>query len=253
MRYALDDLTTRNRIEAEHGLQGFCDICEEQLIPRHGLIYKPHWAHKTLEDCDRWAEGETDWHLKWKERIASQDKNRVEVRMGNHRADVVARDGTVIELQHSSIDIPTIQERQDFYQKLVWVLDCKHYTDANLNHDVDTYIEFTPGQNNSYQKFYWKYPKRAFNYYSTARFQKEFFPVLLDIGGKLNGDGYLFLIRNIRTIDHWTGWGVLMTYSEFIRRVNESINFILSLKTYNPTLKTNNSSNSYRVNTTTTN
>ncbi len=169
--------------------------------------------------------------------------------MGEHRADVVAKDGTVIELQHSPIDLQTLVERQEFYNKLIWVLDCQYYKIRDTVKDLisifyedkTTHIEFSPGRRynyeGSYVNFYWKYPKRTFNCYSTARFQKQFFPVLLDIGIGTDGEGRLFLIRNVRTIDHWTGWGVLMTYNDFIWRVNESTNLALSLKIYNPNLK----------------
>jgi len=207
---------------------------------------KHHWAHKTLIDCDHWSEGETNWHLGWKERIAATDKNRIEVRMGNHRADVVAKDGTVIELQHSPIDLQTLMERQLFYQKVLWVLDCCYYrtsgpTSWNFNDDYP-HLEFDSGRTPSYVKFYWRYPKRTFDYYTTANFQKSFIPVLLDIGYQSDDeeDGWLFIIRNIGTKDQWRGWGVLMSYSDFIKRVNQASNLFLALKTYNPAVYSNN-------------
>lgn len=40
-----------------------------------------------------------------------------------HQADIVTHDGIVVEIQHSPISVDTIREREEFYEKMVWVLD----------------------------------------------------------------------------------------------------------------------------------
>ncbi len=47
----------------------------------------------------------------------------VEVAYGEHRADILARDGAVIELQHSPIAAEEIGSREGFYGKMLWLLD----------------------------------------------------------------------------------------------------------------------------------
>jgi hypothetical protein len=79
-----------------------------------------HWAHQAALDCDPWFEPETEWHRSWKA-LASDE--RVEVVMGDHRADIVSREGTVVELQHSSISVEDIRARESYYRRMVWLID----------------------------------------------------------------------------------------------------------------------------------
>lgn len=118
MIYALDE--AGGRIAAEKGRSGICGICSELVIPKCGAIKAHHWAHKAGTDCDRWSEPETPWHLQWK---SLAPKERVEVVMGPHRADVVSPAGIVIELQHSSITAEEAREREQFYGKMIWLFD----------------------------------------------------------------------------------------------------------------------------------
>lgn len=62
------------------------------------------------DDCDRWSEGETEWHLAWKRRFPRQWR---EIVMDGHRADIKAPQGG-IELQSSSISTVEIASRENF-------------------------------------------------------------------------------------------------------------------------------------------
>jgi hypothetical protein len=108
------------RIAAAPGATGTCPICRETLRPRCGEIVTWHWAHKSVIDCDPWQEPETEWHRHWKQ-FASED--RVEVVRGGHRADLISPDGAVVELQHSPISPEEIREREEFYGRMIWLLD----------------------------------------------------------------------------------------------------------------------------------
>jgi len=107
---------------ATPGARAVCSMCDGEVIAKCGKINIWHWAHKTTE-CDTWAEGESAWHLAWKsmwpEHLVEQTirKNGV-----LHRADILQEDGTVIELQNSSISVDEIREREAFYDKMMWIL-----------------------------------------------------------------------------------------------------------------------------------
>ena len=49
--------------------------------------------------------------------------------MGEHRADILAADDCVIELQHSSISANEIREREAFYGRMIWLLDGSTFQD----------------------------------------------------------------------------------------------------------------------------
>jgi hypothetical protein len=114
------------KILAEPEAVGTCPGCDDKIIPKCGEIVSWHWAHYARPDCDPWWE-ESDWHRWWKARFPADG---VEVTMGPHRADVVAR-STVIELQHSPISTAEIREREDFYTaqagRMAWIFDARDF------------------------------------------------------------------------------------------------------------------------------
>ena len=118
------------RVRAEKGLKGFCPDCSAEMVPKCGQIMTPHWAHKTLRDCDTWSEGETEWHRGWKGEFPDDE---IEVRLNKdgkrHIADVKLASPIgkieVIEFQHSSISPEEIEARERFYGKneMLWMFD----------------------------------------------------------------------------------------------------------------------------------
>jgi Competence protein CoiA-like family len=129
MLYAITD--DGKRIRPEPNLQALCPGCRAPVIAKCGEVNIWHWSHVSGKECDPWYEPETAWHLKWKEQFEEQCR---EVVIGPHRADVqTTRTFTstpyVIELQHSPIDVAEIQEREDFYGKMLWLLDGAGFKD----------------------------------------------------------------------------------------------------------------------------
>jgi competence protein CoiA len=115
MQFALNQC--QQRIKPEPKIAGFCPSCGSSLIPKCGQILCWHWSHKTL-DCDPWYEPESEWHRNWKNLFPDDWQ---EVTIGNHRADVKTPHG-VVEFQASSISSTEVQEREDFYGKMIWVV-----------------------------------------------------------------------------------------------------------------------------------
>lgn len=73
-------------------------------------------------------EDESEWHEQWKATI--EDGNCEVIRGPNkeHRADILGSDNTVIEIQHSRIDIRDSRARVNFYRedtgrRVIWVVD----------------------------------------------------------------------------------------------------------------------------------
>lgn len=100
--------------------RGLCPCCGSLLIAKCGKIVTHHWAHESKDDCDTWSEPIGPWHLWWQELVRPE---AVEVVRGSHRADIVGNDGSVVELQHSSISAEDIKAREAFYGEMVWLFD----------------------------------------------------------------------------------------------------------------------------------
>lgn len=112
-----------NRIRPEPSGRGACPFCKSDVIAKCGEIKTWHWAHKSLITCDPWGEPEGDWHYGWK-LLAGLDDTEITIEKNGrrHRADIV-KDGLVIELQHSPLPTQEVREREEFYEKMIWVLD----------------------------------------------------------------------------------------------------------------------------------
>lgn len=134
MLYAVVDGLRRR---AEPRLVAQCPSCEGPLIAKCGPIVTWHWAHRA-NDCDPWAEPESEWHREWKSVAEGQWGARVEVvaRTGAsvHRADIVLDSfRVVIELQHGYLSVADIEARESFWAsagyRLVWVYDARRFRD----------------------------------------------------------------------------------------------------------------------------
>lgn len=98
------------------------------MIAKCGSTKVWHWAHRQ-RDCDRWSEGESEWHRSWK---ALFPEAWQEVVIGEHRADLLTPFG-VIELQNSPISAETIREREAFYGRMIWIVNAECW-DLELHH-----------------------------------------------------------------------------------------------------------------------
>ena len=132
MRYAL--VQGRKVAPERRGQRGTCPGCGAEVSAR--AFQSPHkvahWAHLRRTDCDPWWENESEWHLGWKAAISGGDSAREEVIVRDgvrrwHQADVLARDGGVVELQRSSLTADAVNQREMFYLRnqgrLIWIFD----------------------------------------------------------------------------------------------------------------------------------
>ena len=125
MKFALVD---SQRACASKGLKGICPICHQQVIAKCGDIKINHWAHKSIAECDKWWENETEWHRSWKDRFPSEWQEVIakdEETGEKHIADIKTDTGLVIEFQHSYLNKDERISREKFYKEMVWVVDGK--------------------------------------------------------------------------------------------------------------------------------
>ena len=118
-------LVNGQRQEAKPKMAGLCPACGCQMIARCGRVRVHHWAHKNQGQCDPWWERESEWHRTWKDQFPSEWQEYIQHdNTGKkHIADVKTKAGWVIEFQHSVLDLNERCSRENFYQKLIWVVD----------------------------------------------------------------------------------------------------------------------------------
>ncbi|MCK9603493.1 MAG: hypothetical protein M0R66_03960 [Candidatus Omnitrophica bacterium] len=189
------------RVTARPGVVAYCPLCGEKLVPKCGAVVHWHFAHRT-KDCDPWREGESEWHLAWKEKFPPLRREIVVSRGGvKHIADVRLDSGYVLEFQHSTISFDDVMARNDFWGKVLWVFDARGVVESGR-------FAMTPESN--YMKFRWKLPRKTIVPVIEKTDRRDV-RVLLDFG-----DGRLFEIRNIWKGPKRTyGWGYFQPMSLF--------------------------------------
>jgi competence protein CoiA len=214
MLYALD--ATGERIRARRGLPAVCPLCREPMLAKCGEIVIWHWAHISREECDAWAEPESDWHRRWKLCLEGLE---TEVLMGPHRADIVAPDGRVVELQHSPIRPDAIRLREAFYRRMVWLVDLTECEGLSLRPKNLDGIERV-----GWVGFRWKHHRRSWLAATKPLFFDLGLAPGLPIYDALNQPihrlpGILAVKRYGEENGRGFGWGELWSHTEFERRV----------------------------------
>lgn len=204
MLYAIGE--AGRRVLATPGLKALCPCCRTPVIPKCGDVVVHHFAHRAASDCDRWSEGESDWHIGWKMRWA--EEYREHVFPSRHRADVYSF-GYVVELQHSGISVAEIEEREAFYGKeaacgMVWLFDATEAVDGERLHTIPRGPVGAP----VHHDFTWFRSRKTI---AACRA-----PLFLDIG-----NGVVFHVRKFHPGALTRGWGHIITAEEFVRRYTE--------------------------------
>ena len=137
-------------LATKHG-RAFCPFCKTVTIAKCGEINPHHWAHESIKVCDEWFESESKWHLHWKSLFP---KEFIEVTIQKnekrHRADIIGYNGTVVELQHSPISPTVINDRELFYENMIWLFDM-----ASKRHSFTRKAQISETE----FSFKWSYPR----------------------------------------------------------------------------------------------
>jgi len=153
MEWALSNDT---RIKASPEQKAICPVCKSPVMAKCGDVNVWHWAHQVGGDCDPWSEGETQWHINWKNLF---QKEWQEVVIGQHRADIKTPT-TVIELQHSPISAAEICEREIFYDNMIWLFDLRRVRENIILSDSDIYGEFSGRYR--LKRIQWRWPRKSY-------------------------------------------------------------------------------------------
>lgn len=147
MKYAIVDGI---KAEATKGKNGKCPSCGAELTPKCGEFKINHWAHKGKRTCDPWWENETDWHRSWKGNFPSEWQEIVHFDKDGekHIADVKTSSGWVLEFQHSYLEHAERKARNNFYGKIVWVVD-----GTRRKTDKQQFMEWLSRATQSFPKF----------------------------------------------------------------------------------------------------
>lgn len=124
-----------HRVRAEVAGSGAIGICPWTKLPvkAHVGAIRQYWAYVGgAPKLPSGYESESEWHEQWK---ATIEDACCEVVMGpnnEHRADILGSNNTVIEIQHSPIDIRDSRARVDFYaaqtlRRVIWVVDIQEF------------------------------------------------------------------------------------------------------------------------------
>jgi hypothetical protein len=213
-----------NLIEPIPNIKGYCCLCNNKVYSKCGNINIWHFAHYN-DDCDKWSEGETDWHINWKLKVPK--KNR-EVIVGKHRADIKLDNNLVVELQHSHLNINDIKEREKYYKYMIWIINCIPKVDNIIIRHKEKYITFK-----------WKWARKSF--------LEAKCPIYLDLGKdigliklkkiydgmkygwfKKGSDGRFYesekqsydtVLLPIEKIKPVSGWGYKYSHKEFDKKI----------------------------------
>jgi hypothetical protein len=125
----------------EPGHEYKCETCDSNLIAKRGSLMIYHFAHEHARDCDTWREPKSVWHLLWQDLCLPC---HVEVSFQRlHQADIVNKAGTVIEVQNSPMSVPNMQERESFYQDMIWIMNATSINDQYAGKET---VRFSDGK-----------------------------------------------------------------------------------------------------------
>lgn len=114
----------------------FCPGCGADLVLKAGEVKIPHFAHRSLADCDASSEPETPLHLHGKlqlQEFFSRLNHSAELEKYlpaiKQRADLFVRQNMAIEFQCSAISASQIRSRTEGYQSIAiesqWILGAR--------------------------------------------------------------------------------------------------------------------------------
>ena len=119
---------TKKLIFSSKGVFAICPDCGKELIPKCGKINTPHFSHLPKEACKySYHDSKSEWHYSWQLKIDNPTPGvniEVVIKSGetSKRADVVTKEGVVIEFQKSSLPIQERILREQQYGNMIWVI-----------------------------------------------------------------------------------------------------------------------------------
>jgi len=198
----------RKRAEfAGSGARGKCPWTGLETKAHVGEI-RQYWAY--VGGAPQFVNGyepESEWHISWKWPIQDAFCEVIFGDNNEHRADILGSDNTVIEIQHSKIDIRHSRERSRFYKeqtdrRVVWVVDIQEFWQKRF------FLSEKP-DSKGYYKVTWK-PRRSW---------------LLELAITLDTNLYLeFNQRSDKLLHAWVYEGEM--YARFVTKENFFLRYL---------------------------
>ena len=187
-----------------------CPICGEILIAKRGDVKMWHWAHKGKNNCG--YKPETQWHLYWKD-WADKSGHIIELKIGNHIADIITRDFRIIELQHSHINKEALLNRcynaQKEDLKIDWIFDLsKQYNNGRLKMKEKNYVVSDKKIIKITYEFCISKSRQSMSYLFNNNLETKFGNVWFDLGIS----NKLFFVREM---DKKSGYGHIINIKNF--------------------------------------
>ncbi|WP_237704139.1 competence protein CoiA [Planococcus donghaensis] len=134
--YLTGEYSRKELLEIRLREKFFCPTCHAPLLLKIGEINIPHFAHKTLSDCQHFSEPESSLHLHGKLLLyqffhqlnfkAELEKYLSEIRQ---RADLLIDERYAVEFQCSPLPVSQLLQRSKGYQQLsispIWLKGLK--------------------------------------------------------------------------------------------------------------------------------
>jgi competence CoiA-like predicted nuclease len=124
--------------------KAYCPICKTELVLAIYTNEVDRFRHKPNTGCTYGQNQINDWHIEWQSLFKNTEINYPELGL---RADVVFKNGLILELQNSSIAWTELRNRESKYKKMVWLFNLtneKHYKNTLLKNGL----------------FRWEYPDK---------------------------------------------------------------------------------------------
>lgn len=186
-----------------------CLQCGDDMIAKTGEVVTHHWAHAHQTDCP--GSHETAWHMEWK--ATCPDADRIEVTVGNRRADVLTRYGWSIEFQHSSQSNKDVRAREaDWGQRIIWCFDETASASRETRYDTAT------GQTRN-QLEWWHPPDRPFETIRWSHAKAYIFQTAAPTFLHIDADRLLYVGLLHEAEGPKFGYGWLISREDFVAHV----------------------------------
>jgi len=116
-----------------------CDFCKNNLIAKRGKIKIHHFSHRNDAKCDTWHDNKGEWHLNWQNIVKTDNIEIIINREGTKHIADIFNNNLVIEIQNSNISQKDIQNRENFYNNMIWIVNLC-YMEKEID-DVDNKIK----------------------------------------------------------------------------------------------------------------
>lgn len=122
-RFAKVDGVPKDIVDAVSGERGKCPLCGADMVAKVGEVRVSHWSHFGKRICDDWYQPKGPWHLYWQNKFPKDWQEVVINKDGvKHIADVKTSADVVVEAQWSPISHEEINDREVFYNKMLWIV-----------------------------------------------------------------------------------------------------------------------------------